>query len=153
MTATAPTGRPTDSTDADEVVRSFLFALQAREIDNAFELLADDVAYTNVSLPTIRGRARVERLFRALERWHAGFRVHFHTVATSGNTVLTERTDAIILGPVEQRIWVYGRFEVTDGKITLWRDSFDWLDVLVGLIRGLAGALIPALNRPWPSPD
>jgi limonene-1,2-epoxide hydrolase len=99
----------------------------------------------------IRGRARVERRFSATREMAAGFRVHFHTVATSGNTALTEPTVAIILGPVEQRIWVYGRFEVTDGKITLWRDSFDCLDVLVGLIRGLAGALIPARNRPWRS--
>ena len=77
--------------------------------------------------------------------------MHFHTIAASGNTVLTERTDALIFGPIEQRIWVYGRFELTDGKITLWRDSFDWLDLLIGLARGLAGAIIPALNRPWPS--
>lgn len=107
--------------------------------------------YTNVSLPTIRGRARIDRLFRpAFERWHGGFRVHFHTIATSDNTVLTERTDALILGPIEQRVWVYGRFDVIDGQITHWRDSFDWLDVLIGLIRGLAGAVIPSLNRRWP---
>lgn len=108
--------------------------------------------YTNVSLPTIRGRARVDRLFRpALEKGWGGFRVHFHSIATSGHTVLTERTDALIFGPIEQRFWVYGRFDVIDGRITLWRDSFDWLDLLVGLIRGLAGALLPALNRPWPA--
>ena len=113
-------------------------------------LLADDVVYTNVSLPAIRGRARIDRLFRpALERGRGGFRVHFHTVATDGQTVLTERTDALIFGPIEQRLWVYGRFEVIDGKIVLWRDSFDWLDLLIGLIRGVAGALVPALNRPW----
>jgi limonene-1,2-epoxide hydrolase len=45
---------------------------------------------------------------------------------------------------------VYGRFDVIDGRIVLWRDSFDWLDLLIGLIRGVAGALVPALNRPWP---
>jgi len=104
-----------------------------------------------VSLPTVRGRAGVERLFRpALEKLHLGFRLHCHTIATNGHTVLTERTDAMILGRIEQRIWVYGRFDVVDGRITLWRDSFDWLDMLVGLMRGLAGALIPAFNRRWP---
>ena len=141
-------------TEPGEIVRSFLIALQVGELDNALELLADDVVYTNVPLPTVRGRRRVDRLFRpALERWHGGFRVHFHNVAVTGNTVLTERTDELVLGRVKQRIWVYGRFEVSDGKITLWRDSFDWFDVLVGLVRGLAGALVPALNRPWPGED
>jgi limonene-1,2-epoxide hydrolase len=151
MTPIAATSDFRTTTEPAEIVRSFLLALEAGELDEALELLADDVVYTNVSLPTIRGRARIGRLFRpALEKLHGGFRVHFHTIATSGSTVLTERTDALILGPVEQRVWVYGRFDVNDGRITLWRDSFDWLDVLVGLIRGLAGALIPALNRPWP---
>jgi limonene-1,2-epoxide hydrolase len=151
MTATSATSDFRNTTEPAEIVRSFLVALEAGELDEALALLADDVVYTNVSLPTIRGRARIGRLFRpALEKLHGGFRVHFHTIAASGRTVLTERTDALILGPVEQRFWVYGRFEVIDGRITLWRDSFDWLDVLVGLIRGLAGAVIPALNRPWP---
>ena len=76
--------------------------------------------------------------------------MHFHTVATEGNTVLTERTDALVFGRVEQRFWVYGRFEVRDGRIAVWRDSFDWADLIVGLLRGIAGAVVPALNRRWP---
>lgn len=151
MTASAQTSVPTSPTEPAEVVRSFLLALQAGELDKALALLADDVVYTNVSLPTIRGRARIDRLFRpALERGRGGFRVHFHTVATSGQTVLTERTDALIFGPIEQRLWVYGRFDVVEGQIVLWRDSFDWLDLLIGLVRGVAGAFVPALNRRWP---
>ena len=149
-TATAVDGQ--QSTDPADVVRGFLLALEAGELDRALALLADDVVYTNVSLPTIRGRARVDRLFRpAYEKLGGGFRVHFQTVAADGNTVLTERTDALIFGPVEVRVWVYGRFEIEAGRITVWRDSFDWLDFSVGLIRGLLGAVRPSLNRPWPS--
>jgi limonene-1,2-epoxide hydrolase len=151
ITATSDASKSRDTAEPAEIVRSFLLALEAGDLEQAMALLADDVLYINVSLPAIRGRARIERLFRrALERWHAGFRVHFHTLAANGPTVLTERTDELILGPVKQRIWVYGRFDVVNGQITLWRDSFDWLDVLVGLLRGLAGVLSPALNRAWP---
>jgi limonene-1,2-epoxide hydrolase len=152
MTATTSASR--DLIEPVEVVCGFLLALQDGELDRALSLLADDVVYTNVSLPTIRGRRRVERLFRsALERWHGGFRVHFHNVAATGDTVLTERTDEIVIGPVQQRIWVYGRFEINDGRIAVWRDSFDWLDVILALVRGLVGALVPTLNRPWPGDD
>jgi limonene-1,2-epoxide hydrolase len=151
VATSAQTAQQTSSAEPAEIVRSFLLALQAGELDQALALVADDIVYTNVSLPTLRGRARIDRLFRpALESGRGGFRVHFHTVAADGQTVLTERTDALIFGPVEQRIWVYGRFDVIDGRIVLWRDSFDWLDLLIGLIRGVAGALVPALNRPWP---
>jgi limonene-1,2-epoxide hydrolase len=132
-------------------VRAFLGALEAGELDEALALLAGDVVYTNVSLPTIRGRARIDRLFRpGYEKLGGGFRVHIHTMAANGNTVLTDRTDALIFGPLELRLWVYGRFEIVDGRIAVWRDSFDWLNLTVGLIRALAGALVPALNRPWP---
>lgn len=151
MTSTAAAPDPTATADPVEVVRSFLLELEAGELDEALDKLAEDVVYVNVTLPTIRGRRGVERVFRPLmERFGGGFRVHFHTIAADGNTVLTERTDALIFGRVEQRLWVYGRFEVADGRITLWRDSFDWLDVIVSLIRGIAGAVSPSLNRPWP---
>lgn len=148
-TATAVNGQ--QSIDPASIVRAFLHALEAGELDRALELLADDVLYTNVSLPTIRGRSRVDRLFRpAYEKLGGGFRVHLQTVAADGSTVLTERTDALIFGRVEVRLWVYGRFEIEAGRITVWRDSFDWLDLSVGLVRGLLGAVIPWLNRPWP---
>ena len=139
------------ATGPAEVVQAFLIACEEARLDDALALLAPDVVYTNVTLPTVHGRRAVERLFRpAYEKLHGGFRVHFHTIAADGDTVLTERTDELSLGRVRQRIWVYGRFEVHDGLITVWRDSFDWWDVLVGLLRGLAGAVMPALNRPWP---
>jgi len=36
---------------------------------------------------------------------------------------------------------------VRDGQITVWRDCFDWLDLSIAIMRGLAGMLIPAANR------
>ena len=152
MTATA--SKSTDAgpaTEPAQVVKSFLLGVQAGELDQALELLDEDVTWINVTLPTIRGRRGVERVLQTLTgKLPGGFRVHLHAIAAQGNTVLTDRTDELIFGPLRQRVWVYGRFEVTDGKITLWRDSFDWVDFLIGLVRGLAGAVVPALNRRWP---
>ena len=134
-----------------QVVVDFLEALADDDTDRAMELLTEDAVWINVSLPAVRGRRRIERLVRlGSERLGARFRVHFHNVATSGSTVLTERTDAIAVGRLEQRFWVYGRFELRDGRIAVWRDSFDWLDYSVSLLRGLAGVISPRLNRRWP---
>jgi limonene-1,2-epoxide hydrolase len=137
------------------ITRDFLESLQAEDLDHALTLLDDDVVYTNVSLPTVRGRDSVERIFRpTLGR--LGFRVHFHAVGsdvTDPGVVLTERTDALILGPVIIQFWVYGRFEVRDGRITLWRDTFDWRDYLMGTVRGVVGVAVPFVRRRWPSTD
>lgn len=136
---------------AVEVVREFLLALQDDDLDRALSFLTDDVAWINVSLPTVHGKRAIERIFRLAQKAGGGFRVYFHAVAAEGDVVLTQRTDAMTLGRFDQRFWVAGRFEIVDGRIAVWRDSFDWLDLLVGLIRGLAGVISPRLNRPWPS--
>lgn len=147
MEATATSSPPVSSPSA--IVVEFLEALQRKDPDGALELLADDAQWINVSLPTIRPKRRIERIFRLLDG-PSHFRVHFHNVAEEDGVVLTERTDALGLGRFEQRFWVYGRFELRDGKIAVWRDSFDWLDLSISLVRGLAGIVSPALNRRWP---
>jgi limonene-1,2-epoxide hydrolase len=135
--------------DPAEVVIRFLRALEAKDVDEAMDLLTDDAAWINVSLPTVRPKARIARFIRKLED-NGHFRVHFHNVAEEGDVVLTERTDALGIGRFEQRFWVYGRFELRDGRIAIWRDSFDWLDIVMSLVRAGAGVVSPALNRPWP---
>ena len=45
--------------------------------------------------------------------------------AVNGASVLTERTDVLVIGPVRMQFWVCGVFEVHNGRITLWRDYFD----------------------------
>jgi limonene-1,2-epoxide hydrolase len=132
-----------------EAVTTFLRHLEAGDVDAAMSLMTDDAVWINVTLPTVRGKRRIDRLLRGLDR-RGDFRVHFHNVASEGDVVLTERTDALRVGRFEQRFWVYGRFELRDGKIAVWRDSFDWVDMLFSLIRAVAGAVSPGLNRPWP---
>jgi limonene-1,2-epoxide hydrolase len=143
---------PAESTRVapEDVVRTFLSALEAEDLERAESLLAEDATWINVSLPTVRGRERIMRWMRPLRRPGFGFRVHLHNVAADGDVVLTERSDALVYGRVEQRFWVWGRFEVRDGKIEVWRDSFDWRDYGASLVRGIAGALSPGLNRSWP---
>lgn len=142
-----PTSGPNTAIDT---VERFLFALQDSDLDTALSLVDDDLEYTNVSLPTLHGKRALDRAFRPL-LGRAGFRVHFHHVAAEGDVVLTERTDALVLGPVTWQFWVYGRFELVDERITVWRDSFDWGDLLIGLVRGVAALRFPALARRWPA--
>jgi limonene-1,2-epoxide hydrolase len=137
---------------AAEVVVDFLLALADYDLDAALDLVTDDLEYINVSLPTIHGRAALERIARpALRPGRMGFDVHFNHVATEGDdVVITDRIDELSFGRFAACFWVYGRFTVRDGKIAVWRDSFDWLDVTIGNLRALVGLVFPSLNRTLP---
>ena len=135
------------TTDPARVVESFLYALRDKDFDAADEALDDDLVYQNVGLPTIRGRQRTMKLLRGFFRPNAGFDVKIHRIASEGSAVLTERTDVLIFGPFQAHFWVCGVFEVRDGRITLWRDYFDFLDIVKASVRALAAIAIPALRQ------
>lgn len=138
--------------DPIEVVTAFLAAMEAGDADAAGALVHPDIVYVNVGLPAMRGAARVQKVLDLLRRPQMGFGVVVHSIAADGPIVLTERTDRIDVGRFRPQFWVWGRFDVADGKIILWRDSFDNVDIMRGLVRAAAGALVPALGARWPSP-
>ncbi|NVN50239.1 limonene-1,2-epoxide hydrolase family protein [Mycolicibacterium hippocampi] len=127
-------------------VQAFLFALADEDFDTVESLAAPELIWQNVGLPSIRGRARIMKVLRRGEG-KVGFAVKFHRIAEDGTTVLTERTDAIIIGPLRLQFWVCGTFEVHDGKVTLWRDYFDFFDTLVKApLRAVAASVFPSLR-------
>ena len=145
MSATTPTGTQAEAArdgGAIETVRAFLGALERLDVDAALELAADDIVYQNVPFPPARGIAAVDRQLRLLERFGSGFEVRMHNIASDGAVVLTERTDVLEAGRFSAAFWVCGTFEVRDGKITLWRDRFDFADFTFATLRGVIGAAL-----------
>ena len=132
--------------DNARTVENFLYAVQDEDFDAADSLLADHIVWQNVGLPTLRGRQRIVKLMRQ-GQGRLGFEVKIHRIAAEGNVVLTERTDALIVGPVRLQFWVCGTFEVHGGRITLWRDYFDMFDIFVKApLRAIAGLVVPSLK-------
>jgi len=127
------------------IVETFLNSLQDQDFAAVDALIADDIVYQNVGFSNIRGGARVKKLLRGMEG-RMGFEVKFHRNVADGATVLNERTDAIVLGPLRLQFWVCGVFEVHDGQITLWRDYFDFYDFTKAILRGIVGTVVPALR-------
>ncbi|QHH97779.1 limonene-1,2-epoxide hydrolase family protein [Acinetobacter dispersus] len=124
---------------SEEVVERFLTALVEQDHNVISELLHSDVLYTNVSLPTFRGGKRVAGLIKLALSSSRKLQVKNHQIVAKGNIVLTERTDIVEIGPLHIGFWVCGTFKVENGKIILWRDYFDWLNLSKGLLRGVFG--------------
>jgi limonene-1,2-epoxide hydrolase len=128
-------------TDPKETVRSFLAALERLDIDAALALAAEDIVYQNVPLRPARGINAVGKQLRWLCTRCTGFEARIQHLAADGPVVLTERVDVLKFRAWEAEFWVCGTFEVRDGRITLWRDYFDWSTFMVASARGLGRAM------------
>lgn len=138
--AAGPAGSPVG------VVEAFIAALERLDIDAALEYAAPEIVYQNVPFPPARGIRAFERQMRWMSRFGTGFEARMHNIADNGPIVLTERTDVLTAGRLSVSLWVCGTFEVRDGKIVLWRDRFDFADVLLGTARGVVRALISVVG-------
>ncbi|OBF37775.1 limonene-1,2-epoxide hydrolase [Mycobacterium sp. ACS1612] len=136
------------SSDVDNArtVETFLYALQDEDYDTVEAASADTIVWQNVGWATVRGRHRLMKILRS-GQGRVGFEVKIHRIVAEGNTVLTERTDALVIGPLRTQFWVCGVFEVYAGRITLWRDYFDLWDITKGTLRGLAATVFPSLRQ------
>jgi limonene-1,2-epoxide hydrolase len=134
-----------ETSDNIRAVENFLYALQDEDFDTADALLHDNLVYENVGFSRIRGGRKTTALLRKMQG-RIGFEVKIHRIAADGPAVLTERTDALIMGPLRLQFWVCGTFELQDGRITLWRDYFDTFDMLKATLRGVGGIVIPSLR-------
>lgn len=123
------------------LIEGFLAALQAGDFDAMETALDDGVVYDNVGFPTFHGRTRIMSLFRKT-KGRVGFEVKIHRIAVNGQSVLTERTDAVMVGRLRLQVWVCGIYEVHDGRITLWRDYFDLFDTVKAIVRGVLGLVV-----------
>jgi limonene-1,2-epoxide hydrolase len=141
----------TDSTPTAVVERFIDHLRTVTDNDAAVGLLAEDVVYENSWLPTVRGRERVRKVFQAPLRIGTEVEMHVHTISADGPTVLTERTDVLQWGRLRVQFWIWGRFDIHDGQIVLWREYYDPLTILAATVRGLLGTVVPAARAKPPS--
>lgn len=118
------------SAENETLVRDFLMAMETADTARERELLAPDVEWKNTGLPTVRG-SRVGKMLASMPKYRIGFAVDFREITSEGDTVTTDRTDHLSMGPVRMSIDIVGHFRVRDGQITLWDDHFGWLQMLL----------------------
>ena len=113
-----------------EVVRRFCAAwsdnAEAAELAAFFTA---DAVYHNIPLEPVTGRDNIANAFASFIRpgppgiESIDFRVV--NIAANGPVVMTERVDVFQLPGKSFELPVMGTFEVSDGKISAWRDYFD----------------------------
>ena len=107
-----------------DTVLAFIDAWNTMNWDATADLLTDDVVWHNIPMEKIEGKAAVDAAIRGMAPESVAWEVL--TIAENGNKVLTERVDRFEMpGGKKIDLPVMGTFELTDGKISAWRDYFD----------------------------
>lgn len=113
----------------DELVRTFIKHIEAKDLDSACALMTENCEYDNVPMSKVFG---IEAVKQVLGPFTAGcseidwviVRQSSAGDMTSG-IVLNERIDRFKMGERWVELPLAGVFEVKNGKIALWRDYFD----------------------------
>ena len=119
----------------DETVTAFIEAIEAKDLDAAMALAADDIEYDNVPMDTAHGAEATRTLLESFVAMSDEIAWEIHHQVATGDVVMNERTDRFRSGERWLEIPVAGVWEVHDGRITLWRDYFD----LDGMMKQMSG--------------
>ena len=112
-----------------ETVRAFMAAMERLDYPAALDHVSEDVEYTNMPLgpgSTLRGHAGIRAVLEPFFAPTLSNEWIIKSMAASGNTVFMERLDRHQLPNGWAELPVAGVFEVVDGKITSWREYFDY---------------------------
>ncbi|MDR3508828.1 MAG: limonene-1,2-epoxide hydrolase family protein [Caulobacteraceae bacterium] len=109
-----------------ELVRAFIGAWEARDLEGILARLTPNAFYHNVGTAPAIGaqaiRGLIEGFLGGAEK--VEWTVH-HIAETPSGAVLTERTDVFVMGGKPLTIPVMGVFEFEGDLISSWRDYFD----------------------------
>ena len=87
---------------------------------------SEDAVYHNIPVAPVSGPEEIRGVLAGFMGMASQVDWVLHAIAeTSDHRVMTERTDRFLVGEKWVELPVMGAFEIADGKITAWRDSFD----------------------------
>jgi limonene-1,2-epoxide hydrolase len=109
-----------------QIVHDFLVACALRDLDAALAMVAEDIEYDNVPVGKVFGPEGVRSVLSSgiMAQADEVEWVILRQVA-EGAVVMSERVDRFRIGEHWLEISVVGVFELSDGRILLWRDYFD----------------------------
>jgi limonene-1,2-epoxide hydrolase len=113
--------------NSDQIVRDFCAAWGKGDLESIMDAFSDDAVYHNIPMPACEGKEAIRGFISMLFTTTASsvqFDIRHQLV--SGNVVMNERVDTLVMQSGTVELPVCGVFELTpDGKISAWRDYFD----------------------------
>ena len=113
------------STENEKLVTDFCNAWSNLNVDELLGYLSEDCFYHNIPMEPCVGHAAIRAFAEPFLKNAQSAQFEIKYTTSSGNVVMNERVDIFVMGPKTISLPVAGIFEITDGKISAWRDYFD----------------------------
>jgi limonene-1,2-epoxide hydrolase len=114
-----------EMSDATSVVKSLIAAFNASDLGKVMGHFAGDAVYHNMPVAAVAGTQAIRGVIEQFMGMATQVDWQLLNIAQSGPVVLTERVDRFLINGKWIALPVMGTFEVTNDKITAWRDYFD----------------------------
>ncbi|MFB8009242.1 SgcJ/EcaC family oxidoreductase [Nocardia sp. NPDC056000] len=111
--------------DPDALVREMCAAWAKPDPDHIASFFTEDAVYHNIPMEPVVGRQAIRDFIAGFAAALDGIDFTIHRQLVTGNLVMNERTDTLRTPAAATDLPVMGTFEITDGKISAWRDYFD----------------------------
>jgi limonene-1,2-epoxide hydrolase len=110
----------------EAVVRAFIGAFNANDLDKIMGFFSEDAVYHNIPVQPVQGTAAIRGVIQGFLglATQVDWIVH-HLAEAQEGVVLTERTDRFLIRGKWIELPVMGAFDLREGRITGWRDYFD----------------------------
>jgi len=112
-------------TDAEKVVTEFCNAWPRKNVEELLAFFSDDAVYHNIPMEPARGKAAIKAVINSFLPMSKSIEFKILHTTAAGNVVMNERIDIFDTGSKKISLPVAGVFEVSNGKISAWRDYFD----------------------------
>jgi limonene-1,2-epoxide hydrolase len=118
------------SSDHEATIRSFFDVWVERDPERLTRFFADDGSWSEANRPAAVGHEEIRAVFEMQTSFGSAFSFEFRNLVVVGDTAFTERIDRFSLNDTPMTVAVAGVFEfAADGRITAWRDYYDWADL------------------------
>ena len=112
--------------DPTRIVRDFISAFNANDLERIMGFFTDAAVYHNIPLDPVQGVEAIRNVLVGFMGMASKVDWVLHRIAVSEDgVVLTERLDRFLIGEKWVELPVMGAFELEGAKIAAWRDYFD----------------------------
>jgi limonene-1,2-epoxide hydrolase len=109
----------------EEIVRDFINAWSRLDVAELTAYFTEDGVYHNMPSSPVSGQTQVRALIGAFLRNWTATEWEIINIISSGDIVIAERLDRTKMGGKSIDLPCCGVFEMSGGKIKVWRDYFD----------------------------